>query len=664
MTSAPTVSPLWQASSEAIDNSNLSAYQRFIKGEHGVAFENYQQLHQWSVDNSEDFWESIWQFTGVIASRRYDNVLENAEAFPGAQWFPGAELNFAENLLRYAQHEDAASKIAIVARLENGERRELSYAELYVEVEQLAAGLKAAGVTVGDRVAAFMPNVPETIIAMLAATSLGAMWTSCSPDFGINGVMDRFGQIEPKVLFACDGYHYNGKVIDSLPRVTAIAEQIDSIEQVVVVPVLNRTTPDQLDVSGISKARLYPGVKVTANTPALEFAQLPFDFPLYIMYSSGTTGAPKCIVHSVGGTLLQHLKEHQLHTDVKPEDTLFYFTTCGWMMWNWLVSGLASGATLVLYDGSPFAPQPASLIDMIDEEEISIFGTSAKYIAALEKEGIVPRESHKLTRLKAILSTGSPLSHESFRYVYRDVKSDVCLSSISGGTDIVSCFALGNPNLPVYEGELQCFGLGMAVAIWNDAGQSVVEEKGELVCTKPFPSCPIAFWADENGEKFHSAYFDTYPNIWAHGDYGEVTANGGIVIHGRSDAVLNPGGVRIGTAEIYRQVEKVESVVDSICIGQQWDDDVRVVLFVVLREGLSLDEELIKTIRSTIRANTTPRHVPAKVIQVADIPRTISGKIVELAVRKVVHGEAVKNTDALANPEALAYFANLPELAS
>jgi acetoacetyl-CoA synthetase len=664
MATVPTASPLWQATSEAIDNSNLSDYQRFIKGEHGVTFENYQALHQWSVDNSEDFWESIWQFSGVIASRRYDAVLEDKERFPGARWFPGAELNFAENLLRYAQHENAARKIAIVARLENGERRELSYAELYGEVEQLAAGLKAAGVTVGDRVAAFMPNVPETIIAMLAANSLGAMWTSCSPDFGINGVMDRFGQIEPKILFACDGYHYNGKVIDSLPRVTAIAEQIDSIEQVIVVPVLNRTTLDQLDVSGIPSARLYPDVKVTENTPALEFVQLPFDFPLYIMYSSGTTGAPKCIVHSAGGTLLQHLKEHQLHTDVKPEDTLFYFTTCGWMMWNWLVSGLASGATLVLYDGSPFAPQPASLIDMIDEEEISIFGTSAKYIAALEKEGIVPRESHKLTHLKAILSTGSPLSHESFRYVYRDVKKDVCLSSISGGTDIISCFALGNPNLPVYEGELQCFGLGMAVAIWNDAGESVVEEKGELVCTKPFPSCPIAFWADEHGEKFHAAYFDTYPNIWAHGDYGEVTANGGIVIHGRSDAVLNPGGVRIGTAEIYRQVEKVEAVLDSICIGQQWGDDVRVVLFVVLREGLSLDDELIKTIRNTIRANTTPRHVPAKVIQVADIPRTISGKIVELAVRKIVHGDVVKNTDALANPEALAHFANLPELAS
>jgi len=546
MATVPPATPLWQASSEAIDNSNLSAYQRFIQGEHGLSFSNYQQLHRWSIDNSEDFWESIWQFSGLIASRRYDEVLEDKERFPGARWFPGAELNFAENLLRYAQYDDAASKIAIVGRLENGERRELSYAELNAEVEQLAAGLKAAGLTVGDRVAAFMPNVPETIIAMLAATSLGAMWTSCSPDLDINGVVERFGQLEPKVLFACDGYIYNGKVIDSLPRVKAIAEQIDSIEQLIVVAVLNRTTPSKLDLSGIPNAQHYSDVQVTENTPALEFAQLPFDFPLYLMTSSGTTGAPQCIVHSVGGTLLQHIKEHQLHSDVKPEDTLFYFTTCGGMMWNWLVSGLASGATLVLYDGSPFAPQPASLIDMIDEENISIFGTSAQYIAALEKEGIVPRESHKLTRLKAILSTGSPLSPESFRYVYRDVKSDVCLSSISGGTGILSCFALGNPNLPVYEGELQCFGLGMAVAIFNDAGQSVVEEKGELVCTQAFPACPIAFWADEHGEKFHAAYFDTYPNIWVQGDVGEVTANGGIVIHGRSDVV-----------------------VDSICIGQQ-----------------------------------------------------------------------------------------------
>ncbi len=544
MAVAPTTA-LWQAADAAIANSNLSAFQRFLEGEHAVTFDNYQQLHQWSIDNSEDFWESIWQFSGVIASQRYAAVLEDGERFPGARWFPGAALNFAENLLRHAHNQDSANTIAIVARLENGERRELTYAELNREVEQLAAGLKAAGVTVGDRVAACMPNVPETIIAMLAATSLGAMWTSCAPDFAINGVMDRFGEIEPKVLIACDGYHYNAKVIDSLPRVKAIAEQIDSIEMLIVVPVLNRPASDKLDLCAIPKARLYADVLVSENTPALAFAQLPFDFPLYIMYSSGTTGAAKCSVHSVGGTLLQHLKEHQLHTDIKSEDTLFYDTTCGGMMWNWLVSGLASGATLVLYDGSPFAPQPSSLIDMIDEEEISIFGTSAKYIETLEKEGIVPRESHRLRRLKAILSTGSALSHKSFRYVYRDFKSDVCLSSMSGGTDIVSCFALGNPNLPVYAGELQCFGLGMAVAIWNDAGQSVIEKKGELVCTQPFPSCPIAFWADENGEKFHAAYFDTYPNIWAHGDVGEVSAHGGIVIHGHSDATI-----------------------DSICIGQ------------------------------------------------------------------------------------------------
>jgi acetoacetyl-CoA synthetase len=507
-----------------------------------------------------------------------------------------------------------------------------------------------------------MPNVPETIVAMLAATSLGAVWSSCSPDFGINGVMDRFGQIEPRVLFACDGYHYNGKLIDSLPRVREISTQISSIEKLVIVPILNRADPAALNIDDIHNALHYANIQVSEATPPLSFAQLPFDHPLYIMYSSGTTGAPKCIVHSAGGTLIQHLKEHLLHVDLKPEDTLFYFTTCGWMMWNWLVSGLATGTTLVLYDGSPFAPEPSALIDMIDEENISVFGTSAKYIAALEKEGIKPRETHQLDKLKTILSTGSPLSHESFRYVYRDIKSDICLSSISGGTDIVSCFVLGNPCLPVYEGELQCLGLGMAVAIWNDEGQSVVEEKGELVCTKPFPSCPIYFWNDPDKEKFHDAYFATYPNIWAHGDYGEITANGGIVIHGRSDAVLNPGGVRIGTAEIYRQVEKIDAVLDSICIGQNWDDDVRVVLFVVLRGGVCLDDELIQTIRTTIRADTTPRHVPAKIIQVADIPRTISGKIVELAVRKVVHGEAVKNTDALANPEALQYFADLPEL--
>lgn len=654
--------PLWQADSKGINQTNMIDYIRFIESEYGVAFANYQQFHQWSVKENEVFWASVWRFSSLIASQPWQKVLAEADKFPGARWFPGAQINFAENLLRFASDKNHRDNIAIVSRLENGERRELSYAELYREVEKLAAGLKAAGIKLGDRVGAFMPNVPETIVAMLAATSLGAVWSSCSPDFGINGVMDRFGQIEPRVLFACDGYHYNGKVIDSLPRVREISAQISSIEKLVIVPVLNRAEPAALNIDDIHNAVHYARIQVVDNTPPLRFEQLPFDHPLYIMYSSGTTGAPKCIVHSAGGTLIQHLKEHILHVDLKPEDTLFYFTTCGWMMWNWLVSGLAIGATLVLYDGSPFAPEPTALIDMIDEENISVFGTSAKYIAALEKEGIKPRETHQLEKLKVILSTGSPLSHESFRYVYRDIKSDVCLSSISGGTDIVSCFVLGNPCLPVYEGELQCLGLGMAVEIWNDEGESVIEEKGELVCTKPFPSCPIYFWNDPDNKTFHDAYFATYPNIWAHGDYGEITANGGVVIHGRSDAVLNPGGVRIGTAEIYRQVEKIDAVLDSICIGQAWDDDVRVVLFVVLREGIELDDALIQTIRATIRANTTPRHVPAKIIQVTDIPRTISGKIVELAVRKVVHGEPVKNTDALANPEALAHFADLPAL--
>ncbi len=654
--------PLWQPSAEHINQTNMIDYIRFIEREYGVACEDYGQLHRWSVEHCEDFWASIWRYTNIAASAPWQVVLDDVNKFPGARWFTGSRLNFAENLLRCAQDDKLRNKPAIVSRLENGARHTLTYAELYTAVEQLAAGLSAAGVGVGDRVAAFMPNVAETVIAMLASTSLGAIWSSCSPDFGINGVMDRFGQIEPKVLFACDGYYYNGKVIDALPRVREIAAQITSIEKLVLVPVIHRDAPGAIALEDLPNTCLLQDMQVTSATPPLHFAQLPFDHPLYIMFSSGTTGVPKCIVHSAGGTLVQHLKEHVLHVDLKPEDTLFYFTTCGWMMWNWLVSGLATGATLVLYDGSPFAPGPSAMLDMIDEENISIFGTSAKYIAAIEKEGLKPQQSHQLSALKTILSTGSPLSHESFRYVYREVKTDVCLSSISGGTDIVSCFVLGNPCLPVYEGELQCLGLGMAVAIWNEQGQAVSQEKGELVCTRPFPSCPISFWNDPDNEKFRSAYFATWPGIWAHGDYGEMTANGGVVIHGRSDAVLNPGGVRIGTAEIYRQVEKVEAVVDALCIGQDWDDDIRVVLFVVLREGIILDDALIQTIRATIRANTTPRHVPARVIQVADIPRTISGKIVELAVRNVVHGRPVKNTDALANPQALQYFANLPEL--
>jgi acetoacetyl-CoA synthetase len=645
---------LWRPSEARISQSNMLAYARFLDAEYGQLFPDYAALHQWSVTRPEDFWRSIWDFTAIRCSEFGQRLLVDGARFPGAHWFPDARLNFAENLLR--RRDDA---IALVGRLENGGRRTLTHAELHDAVARVAAGLLARGLVPGDRVAAFMPNVPETLIAMLATASIGAVWSSCSPDFGITGVLDRFGQIAPKVLFACDGYHYNGKAIDTLPRVGEITAQIPSIETLVVVPVL-----DAGGTSDLPGALRWDALAGSGPVPELHFEQLPFAHPLYILYSSGTTGVPKCIVHSAGGTLLQHLKEHRLHVDLKPTDTLFYFTTCGWMMWNWLASGLATGATLVLYDGSPFHPASNALIDLIDLEGITIFGTSAKYLSALEKAGVTPRASHRLERLHTVLSTGSPLSHESFRYVYRDFKDDLCLASISGGTDIVSCFVLGNPCLPVWEGEIQCRGLGMAVDIWNDAGESVVGEKGELVCTQPFPSCPIGFWNDPEDRKFTAAYFSRWPGVWAQGDYGEITAHGGLVIHGRSDAVLNPGGVRIGTAEIYRQVEKIPAVLESVCIGQEWDDDVRVVLFLVLRPGLALDDALRDQIRATIRANTTPRHVPARIVQVADIPRTRSGKIAELAVREMVHERPVKNTEALANPEALDFYRDLAVLRS
>ncbi len=642
---------LWRPSSSQLAHSNLTLFQSWIRQQTGAELDSYQQFHQWSLDHSEEFWSLLWDYCAIIGAKGA-SILSNELDLLNSSWFKDSQLNFAENLLR-----NRSEKTALIARLENGDRRSLSYQQLYLSVAKLSHYLREHGIGKGDRVAGFLTNGAEAVIGMLAASSIGAIWTSCSPDFGINGVIDRFGQTTPKVLIACNGYYYNGKTIDSLPLLKQIRDSIDSLEQLLIVSVTDRGNCKEQGFPEIGESISFAEA---LDNPASEvlFERLPFNHPLYILYSSGTTGVPKCIVHGAGGTLLQHIKEQRFHSNLKPEDSFFYFTTCGWMMWNWLVSGLASEATIVLYDGSPFYPEPHSLIDMIDEESISIFGTSAKYIASLEKFGVRPRTSHKLAKLRSILSTGSPLSHESYNYVYRDFKQDLRLSSISGGTDIVSCFALGNPNLPVWAGEIQCKGLGMAVEFWDEQGNSVKQEKGELVCTQSFPSKPIAFWNDQDQSKFRSAYFEKFENVWCHGDYGEITANDGIIIHGRSDAVLNPAGVRIGTAEIYRQVEKVDAVVDSICVGQNWQDDVRIVLFVVLREGRVLDDELQKEIRTVIRKETTPRHVPAVIAQVTEIPRTISGKIVELAVRNCILNQPVNNTDALANPEALDQYRN------
>ncbi|WP_265533336.1 acetoacetate--CoA ligase [Pseudomonas saponiphila] len=647
---------LWQPSAERIGKTRMDAFRRFINQRHGLNLHDYPALHQWSIDQRESFWQAIVDFFEVSFHQPAQCVLREGPQMPSAQWFPGATLNFAEHLLK---RRDNA--VALVAINENGQREQLTHAELAAQVAGLQRSLRAAGVGLGDRVAACMPNTWQTLVAMLASTSLGAVWSSCSPDFGTQGVIDRFGQIEPKVLITCAGYRYAGKDIEQTAKVNEILARLPSLEQLLIVPYA-RPQARAEDFRTPARVSLWDDFYRPGGEP--EFVQVPFAHPLYILYSSGTTGVPKCIVHGTGGVLLQHLKEHGLHCDLGPGERLFYYTTCGWMMWNWLVSALATGASLVLYDGSPFHPANEHLIDLIDREAINVFGTSPKYLAALEKAGSRPRQSHRLDSLKTLLCTGSPLSPQSYDYVYREIKRDLCLASMSGGTDIVACFVAGNPVQPVRRGEMQGKGLGMAIEVWNDQGQAVIGEKGELVCTRHFPSIPVGLWHDPDQSKLKASYFSLFPGVWAQGDYAEQLASGGWLIHGRSDAVLNPGGVRIGTAEIYRQVEKLEQVLESLAIGQSWEHDVRVVLFVRLRDGVVLDDPLRERIRQVIRDNTTARHVPAKILAVTDIPRTISGKIVELAVRNVVHGIAVKNTDALANPEALEQFRDREELLS
>ena len=642
-----TTQPLWTPSAERIAGANLTAFTARVAKRRGLALADYAALRDWSVAEPGAFWSEVWDYCGVVAETRGERELAEGERMPGARFFPDARLNFAENLLR---RRDRA--LAIRFWGEDCVQRSLSFAELYEQVSRLVQVLRGSGVGVGDRVAGYLPNMPEAVVAMLATTAIGAVWSSASPDFGIQGVLDRFGQIEPKVLFAADGYFYGGKVFDGLEKLRGILKGLPSVERTILVPY----TTDRPNLIGLAGTVLWDDALAGAEPAPIAFERLPFNHPVCILYSSGTTGVPKCIVHGAGGTLLQHLKEHRLHCDIKPGDRVFYYTTLGWMMWNWLVTALASEATLLLYDGSPFHPSGNVLFDFADAEGMTLFGTSAKYIDALHKQGYHPGHSHKLSSLRTLTSTGSPLAPESFEYVYRSIKADLHLASIAGGTDLISCFMLGVPTLPVWRGEIQARGLGMAVEVFDEWGRPVRGDKGELVCTKPFPSMPVGFWNDPEGEKYRLAYFDRYPGVWCHGDFVELTDHDGIVIYGRSDATLNPGGVRIGTSEIYRQVEKLEQVIESLCVGQQWDGDVRVVLFVRLREGMELTAELEKEIKRQIRDGASPRHVPAKIVQVQDIPRTKSGKITELAVRDILHGRPVKNAEALANPEALELY--------
>jgi acetoacetyl-CoA synthetase len=637
--------PLWEPSEERKRNSNMARFMEFVNRKCDQNFGTYDELWKWSIDRIPEFWAAVWDFVEIKASKPYTRVVDDVSKMPGARWFEGAELNFAENLLRYRD-----DRTAMIFKPEGLPTERITYAELYRVVARLARSLREAGVKKGDRVAGFMPNRIETVAAMLAATSVGAVWSSSSPDFGVSGVLDRFGQIEPRVLFTADGYFYNGKRFDSLGKTAEILNALPAIQKVVVVPFAN----PQPDISSLDRAVLFPDFLAPESDLEIQFEQVDFSHPLYIMYSSGTTGLPKCMIH--------HLKELVIHTDLKRDDVIFYFTTCGWMMWNWLVSSLAVGATVLLFDGSPFHPDPGALWKLAEEEKMTIFGTSARYIAALDKASVKPGKDYDLGALRTVTSTGSPLAPEGFEYVYREVKKDVQLASISGGTDLNGCFALGNPILPVHAGELQCRGLGMKVMAYDEKGDAVTNQKGELVCGAPFPSMPIYFWNDPDGEKYLDAYFRTYPGVWHHGDFIEITDTGGVVIYGRSDATLNPGGVRIGTADIYRVVETMDEVADSVVVGQDWDNDVRVVLFVKMAEGHTLNEDLKTRIKKAIRQDASPRHVPAKILPVSDIPYTRNMKKVEVAVRKVIHGQEVTNKDALSNPEALEYYRDLSEL--